>query len=107
MSAIPWWAFTLVAVAAVTVTEYMNRMAPGSFWKILPYTLPLILTAQWGLFYSWNKAPTLLLASATFSMTTAIFRLLNAHFFVGESLSVQAVLGVGLIIAGTYVVKTS
>jgi multidrug transporter EmrE-like cation transporter len=108
MAALPWWAWSLVANVAINVIEFLNRTrgytGPIDAFK---ETAPLIVLAQIGLLYCWKGAPSMMLAWAFFSSMNALMRLVSNHFFVDEPLSLKGWLGVSVMFAGMYLVKTA
>lgn len=83
----PWWSYLLVANVAVFILEYLYRIGHfTSFATSLPYTLPLVLITQWGLFYGFRAtdgAHSLFVAGTTFAMVNVGFRLVNS-LYIGE-----------------------
>lgn len=104
---IPWWVAGLVANAAIMVVEYLNRTGQyATFWHALLHTGLFIVIAQWGLWASWSRAPSLMLAWAMFTAGNSAFRLVSARWFVGEPLSERTLIGVGLMALALYCMKS-
>ncbi len=102
----PWWVASIIANFAIASVEYLNR-AGGfpDFGRALLVTSPLILAAQYGLFYSWRDAPSFMLAWAFFTAGNGLLRLVSSQYLVGEGLSTLTLVGTSIIFAGAYVVK--
>lgn len=101
----PWWVVSLASNAAIIRTEYLNRTAP-SFPAALVNTWPLILFAQACLFYSYNRAPSLLIAWVVFTTGNSAMRLIMARFFLDEPFRpAWALAAASLMIAGSYCIK--
>ena len=106
---IPWWVVaSLVANVAINAIEYLNRTAAHgtSFSSQLAATWWLILISQFGLFYAWRGAPTMMLASAMFSSMNALMRLASNHFLLGEPLDWRGWAGVSVMFVGMWLVKS-
>jgi len=95
----------VLANASVIVLEYVNRHGRfETFGSAILWTWPLILMGQWALFYTWRTAPGWLVAAAVFSFGTATMRT-GVAWALGERVTVQAVLGVLVMLAGMLIVK--
>jgi hypothetical protein len=102
----PWWAASILANVAIAGVEYLNRAGNfDTFGRALLTTGPLILAAQYGLFYSWRDAPSFMLAWAFFTAGNGLIRLVSAQYMVGEGLNTLTLVGTSIIFAGAYVVK--
>ena len=102
----PWWVASLIASLAVAGLEYANRVGQfSSFGRALIVTGPLILLTQWGIFYSWRDAPSMLKAWALFFLLNIGFRLVSVQWFVGEGVSFLALGGALLIVLGAFLMK--
>lgn len=101
----PWWAASLVANATVIAIELINRHGGyATFSSSVLRTFPLIMFAQWMLYRSMSGAPSWLIAAAVFSFGTAAMRV-AAAWGIGERVSLQAVLGIAVMLGGMLVVK--
>ncbi len=102
-----WWVASIVATLAITVIEYFNRAGGfSSFREALWITGPVILIAQWALFYTFRDAPSLMIAWWVFTIGNSVLRLGNVHFFVGEPVNWRILVGVSFMLLGGYFVKT-
>lgn len=101
-----WYQGAIIASCGITAIEYMNRTQGfTSFLGALPWTWPLILFAQWGLFYCWRDAPNnMLVGWAVFFTVNTVLRMGNV-LYVGEPVSPWVWLGTGLILAGAAVTR--
>jgi hypothetical protein len=105
--AFPWWAASIAANATVIGIELINRHGGyGSFSSALVRTFPLIMLAQFLLYRSMSGAPSWLIAAAVFSFGTAAMRVCAA-WGIGERVSLQAVLGLAVMLVGMMVVKAA
>ena len=103
---LPWWAWSLVANMGIAVVEYLNRTGGfENFTQALPYTIWPIAAAQMGLLYAFKGAPSFMAAWAMFTVCNSAFRVINARYFVQESLTVWAYVGVLIVLLGGYVVS--
>jgi hypothetical protein len=104
---ISWVIFSLLSNLCIVATEYLNRSAKGSWFSVLPYTLPFIIAAQYGLFRSFNGAPSWLVAWVVFTVGNSIARVAGVKFFafgeVGNWWLVN--LGVGVMLTGSFIIK--
>lgn len=104
----PWWLASILANVCICAIEYLNRAGGfADFRHAVTTTGPLIILAQWGLFYAWRDAPSMLLAWAFFTTGNAVLRLISSHFAVGEELNWMVAAGVSLMFAGVCVLKWS
>lgn len=99
-----WWLFSVVANACFITTEYFNRGSTTG-WPLIQ-TLPLTILGQYCLFRSFNGASSWLVASMTFSVGNALFRLVAVRFFGNEVSSwPHAVAGTAVMLLGAWVLK--
>ena len=102
---VPWWLLSLVSNVAIIATEYLNRKQPTllSAWG---RTWPLILVAQACLYFSYNRAPSLLTAWIVFTVGNSIIRLTMAGTVLGEPFKPHwAFAGAALMAVASYCVK--
>ena len=103
---IPLWAFaSLLANATIIATEYLNRTQPTllAAWS---RTWPLILVAQACLYFSYNRAPSLLMAWIVFTVGNSMMRLTMAYLFLKEPFHAQWAVGGALLMAlASYCIK--
>ncbi len=106
LNMVPWWAWSILANVSITTIEYLNRTGdfahPGQAFL---RTGVLIVLAQCGLFYAWRDAPSFMFAWAVFNFGNILLRLVSAHFFVGERLTLSVWVGVALIVLGGNLVR--
>lgn len=104
----PWWIASVIANAAIIATEHLNRHADGSWLSVLPQTLPLIIIAQWCLFYSFNSAPHWLIAWMVFSVGNSIMRVAAVSLFSTDAVGSWPLvcLAVGIMLSASLVLKT-
>jgi hypothetical protein len=103
-----WWvASSILSNVCIIATEYYNRAAVGGWETALPKTAPLILIAQFCLFYSFNTAPHWLVAWMVFTVGNSIMRVGAVRFFfAGEVASwVTVCLGAATMLVGALVLK--
>lgn len=82
----PWYIHLLIANGAIFCLEYIYRAGHyTNFFSSLVLTLPLILIAQYSLFYGFRVtgATTLFLAGAVFTLVNVAMRIINS-FVLGE-----------------------
>jgi len=93
----PWMILTLLFLPAV--------VPDGTFWLALAAALPLEL----GAFFLYMKALKLspLSLSLPFLSFTPVFMILTGHLLLDESIAAGGALGIGLIVAGAYVLNLS
>lgn len=106
---IPWWVVaSLMSNASIIVIEYLNREAQGGWATVLPQTAPLIIAAQFCLFFAFRDAPSWMLAWAVFSLGNSVMRVGAVHFLArGEIGSWNATIaGILVMTAGAFIVKT-
>lgn len=102
----PWWIASIIANVTIAVIEYLNRAGGfASFGDALLRTGPIIIVAQFGLFYAWRDAPSFMFAWAFFTSGNLLLRLISAQFAVGEPLTWTTTLGVSFMFGGAYLVK--
>ena len=105
MFPIPWWIASLVANVSIITTEYINRTQPDLL-SALSRTWPLIVVAQACLFFSYNGAPSLLMAWIVFTVGNSVIRLTMAGTVLGETFHVQwAVVGAILMALASFCIK--
>lgn len=109
MTAHLWIAASLLANVAIIATEYLNRGAPDgrNFLGQLLYTAPLILVAQFGLFYSWKHAPAWFVAWIVFTVGNSIMRVVAVWYTHDFEVGSWALTlgGIMCMLAGSYIVK--
>lgn len=102
---LPWWAISLLSNVAIIATEYLNRTQP-SMQEALVRTWPLIVLAQVCLYFSYNRAPSLLVAWIMFSVGNSAMRLLMAGTVMHEPFHAPwAVAGAVLMMVASYCIK--
>ena len=102
----PWWVASIIANFTIAGVEYLNRAGGfANFGDALLRTWPLIIVAQFGLFYAWRDAPSFMFAWAFFTSGNLLLRLISTQFAVGEPLTLTTTLGVSLMFGGAYLVK--
>jgi multidrug transporter EmrE-like cation transporter len=101
-----WLIASLAANVCINIVEYVNRTgnfaSPIDAFKV---TAPFIVAAQFGLFYAWQGAPSMMTAWAAFTVANSALRLASNHWLVGEPLSVQGWIGCSIMFIGMVVVK--
>lgn len=105
---IPGWAVaSLLANVAIIAIEYLNRHWGGAvtYWGALRLTGPLIVLAQFGLWYTWRHCPHLLAGWLVFTIGNSLIRLLMVSLYTHESFAWWTPAGIGLMICGAFVVK--
>lgn len=101
----PWWMISLIANFAIITTEYINRTSPTQL-DALKKTAILIVIAQTCLYYSYNGAPSLMMAWVVFTIGNSAMRLGMAGLILNEPLKLPwALLAVGLMTAGAWCIK--
>lgn len=101
----PWWTISLIANAAIIATEYLNRTQPTQL-DALRYTWLLIVIAQTCLYYSYNGAPSLMMAWVVFTIGNSAMRLAMAGTILGEPLKIHwAIVACVLMTSGAYCIK--
>ena len=102
----PWWVASIIANVVITAIEYLNRTGGyAAFREAIWHTLPLILVAQWALFYTFRDAPSLMMAWWVFAIGSSGMRICNSHFLMGEPVDWRIGAGVVMMLAGGYLVK--
>ncbi len=102
---LPWWVISLASNASIITTEFLNRTQP-TLPAALSKTWPLILFAQVCLYYSYNRAPSLLMAWIVFTVGNSAMRLTMAKFWLDEPFHAPwAVGGALLMVAASYCIK--
>jgi len=100
-----WIAVSLLTNLAVISVECLNRTSPSLLFA-LSRTWPLIVLAQFGLWYSYRHAPSLLMAWVVFTAGNSVLRLLATGNVLGETFQTRwAILGAGLIACGAFCMK--
>jgi hypothetical protein len=99
----PWWLPLIVANAGIQYVEYTNRRSE-TWQAALPQTLLPIIISQWGLFYGWRHAPSLLTAWAFYTLGNSMARCVTS-FLLGEHFSYLTPLGIGVMFAGSTLVR--
>ena len=103
---IPWFVWSIVANVTIAVIEYLNRTGGYEhFGQAFLRTGSLIFVAQIGLFYAWRDAPSFMFAWVVFNGGNVLLRLVSAHFFVGERLSLSVAFGVAFVVLGGHLVR--
>lgn len=102
----PWWSAGIIANICIMWVEYLNRTGNyGSFLATLPYTVVFIAVAQWGLYYSWASAPTMLSAWCTFTIGNSVFRVISGKFLIHETISWYHIAGIAVMFGGAMLIK--
>ena len=94
LSSFNWVAALVAASAIIQCVEYLNRHLRVGFMETLMLTAPLIVAAQFGLWFGWRHATHAMLAWATFSLCNTLFRLGAVHFLYKDKLNVYHLVGV-------------
>lgn len=101
----PWWMISLISNFAIITTEYLNRTEPTQY-EALKKTFILIVIAQTCLYYSYNGAPSLMMAWVVFTIGNSVMRLGMAGLVLNEPLKLPwAVLACLLMTTGAYCIK--
>lgn len=102
-----WMLASLLANACIIVVEYLNHTATGGWRSVLLMTLPLIVLAQWGLFVTFNSAPTLFYAWAVFTLGNSAMRVAMVACGLGSQVDSWGTvgLGIGTMLAGAMLLK--
>lgn len=102
-----WILAGLLANVAIQATEYINRhWGDGTWWSVLPMTVPLIAVAQWALFVGFRGAPHWMAAWAAFSLGNSLMRVALVYLTGQPIGSWPYVLGgVTIMLAGGLVLK--
>ncbi len=102
----PWWAASILANFTIAAIEGLNRNAGfTNFGNAIVCTMPLIFAAQYGLFYAWRDAPSMMMAWAFFTAGNSVLRLLSVQYYAGEPLNVTTLAGTAVIFFGAWIVK--
>lgn len=101
--------YTLIAVAIGTVcisrVEMLSR-TQDTFGAYLLSALPFIVVAQFCLYQIFNKAPNVMTAWVTWTVTMSVLRVINSHMVLDEGLDLRwAMAGVGLMIGASFCMK--
>ena len=99
-----WILAGLLANVGIMFVEYINRTQDGNFFQVLPVTIGPIMIAQFGLWYSWSHAPSMMLAWICFTVGNNTLRIANSYL-VGEPFNVFYAAGLSLAIAGACFIK--
>lgn len=91
------------AALLIQVIEYLNRTRGGGFFNVLLWTGPLIMGAQYLLYYGWHHAKTAIGAWVAFSLLCALMRLVAVYLFYPEKLNARQVVGTLVIMLGAWV----
>lgn len=98
-----WIFWLIVANIGIFFTEASYRQG-GDFLQKIPMLAVPIIASQYSLFKGFSSAPSLLVASATFTLLNVALRLVNVHR-LGEELGIYQYTGVVLIMCGVFLVK--
>lgn len=97
------WIVCLVGASCVIqVIEYLNRHYGATWVQTLMITGPLIVIAQFGLYYGWKYAPHVMLGWALFSLTNNIARLGVVHYFYRDQLTFWHIVGTLCMVIGMW-----
>jgi len=100
-----WILAGLLANFGIMWVEYVNRAGGhGGFLSTLPYTIVPIAIAQYGLYYSWSHAPSMMQAWIFFTVGNNLLRVANAYF-VGEPVNAFTGAGISLALAAACLIK--
>ena len=99
-----WILAGLLANMGIMFVEYINRTQDGNFFQVLPVTIGPIMIAQFGLWYSWSHAPSMMLAWICFTVGNNTLRIANSYL-VGEPLNFYHGAGLCLALAGAMMIK--
>jgi len=103
-----WIATAMLANACIIATEFLNRNHSGTWLTVLPTTAPLIIVAQFALFWTWNTAPSWYAAWIVFTVGNSLTRAaaIASTSSAGEIASwPTVVLGVSIMLTGSAVLK--
>ncbi len=101
-----WIIYSFLANLGAIALEYLYRLGFfSSFWKALPFILPVAIAIQFGLYGAFSKAPSYLLAWAVFFTGNAILRSLVSFVLLNEPVEIVKILGLVLIGLGAYLIK--
>lgn len=100
-----WILWILLSNTAIMWLEWIYRSAQyTSFWSALPYTIVPIFVGQFGLFYGFKFAPSLLIAGTTFAIVNASLRMVNTKI-LGETIVVYTWVGLMFLVAASILFK--
>lgn len=90
-----WWLASLVANAAIILTEAVNRSGLG--WSAtFVRTLPLIAAAQAGLYLAFRGAPSWLVAWTVFTLGNSAMRVAMVRFTADGEISSWPLVACGI-----------
>lgn len=102
-----WMLASLLANVCIIATEYLNHTATDGWRSVLLFTAPLIVAAQWGLFVTYNGAPSLYHAWIVFTLGNAGMRVAMVAGGLGGQVSswVTVGLGISVMLGGAMLLK--
>lgn len=100
-----WLAWTFLANVSLLFVEYIYRKGEyPSFFEALPYIVIPIMLGQVGLFHAFRMAPSLLLATAVFTLMNNLCRIVSVQR-LGESICAWNYLGVAFMCVGVFLLR--
>jgi hypothetical protein len=86
--------------------EYISRTSSVGMPMTLLRVLPLAVSGQIALYYTFQTAPSWLMAWFVFAFGSSALRVAVSHYVAGEPVSWMTVGGVLLMITGGFAIKT-
>ena len=100
-----WVISCVLANLGIMFIEYQNRtMQVSGFGQALLITGLPILCTQWALFYTWQNAPSLMVAWTTFTLGNILLRVGNAYY-IGETPNWFTWMGVLCAVGAAFLMK--
>lgn len=98
-------AAVLIGTLCIARVELYSR-TQDTFLGYITYAFPFIMVAQFCLYSIFNKAPNVMTAWITWTVTMSVLRVANSHMVLEEGLDLRwTVTGVGLMLAASFCMK--
>lgn len=100
-----WIVYSILANFAFVGLEFAYRSgAFATYWKALPYMLPVMLIANYLLFHVYRTSPSFIVGWAVLSFGNILCRF-GTNWLLGEPLTSQMFIGIVLMAIGMFTIK--
>ena len=101
----PWWLGGIIANIGIAYIEMTNRTSTTETWLgTLQYTaIPIILT-QWGLYFAWKNAPSMMTAWVFFTAGNSLARIITAYW-IGEPPGIKTWIAICMCLSAAVIMK--
>lgn len=100
-----WLVYSVLTNIVIVSLEFVYRSGMfATYWKALPFMLPVILLSNYLLFNMYRSSPSFLIGWAALSFGNIVCRF-GTNWLLGEPLTRQMFIGIVLMAIGMFTIK--